>query len=377
MSEYQYYEFQAIDRLLTEEERVEIGSWSSRTSPTSTHAIFTYSYGDFPKSPEKVVEKYFDAMLYISNWGSKRLMFRLPRTIIDEEMLIQYCFSDMVTISTTDDYVVLDIHFYDEEGGGYWVEGEGWLSSLIMLRNDILRGDYRMLYLAWLNAISLDYDIEDFYDENEPPIPDNLQDLSAPLKSFVEFFEINKDLMTVASERSATLSDKFKLDIEKAVSKLSEKERIDFLVRIAKGEHHINLQILRRLHELSTEDKANPTQNIPGRTVGELLKSARELSEKRKEEARLRAEKERIRSLEELAKKENELWEKVYLLIDQKQVRAYDEAVRILLQLRELSEYLKQVEQFQSMIDQIHKNYSRLSALKSRLNHAGLKQKMI
>jgi hypothetical protein len=197
------------------------------------------------------------------------------------------------------------------------------------------------------------------------------------LKSFVEFFEINKDLMTVASERSATLSDKFKLDIEKAVSKLSEKERIDFLVRIAKGEHHINLQILRRLHELSTEDKANPTQNIPGRTVGELLKSARELSEKRKEEARLRAEKERIRSLEELAKKETELWEKVYLLIDQKQVRAYDEAVRILLQLRELSEYLKQVEQFQSMIDQIHKNYSRLSALKSRLNHAGLKQKMI
>lgn len=88
MSEYQYYEFQAIDRPLTAEEQGEIGSWSSRTHPTSTQAIFNYNYGDFPKSPEKVVEKYFAAMLYESNFGSKRLIFRLPCTIIDEKKLI-------------------------------------------------------------------------------------------------------------------------------------------------------------------------------------------------------------------------------------------------------------------------------------------------
>jgi hypothetical protein len=377
MSEYQYYEFQAIDRPLTEEERSEIGSWSSRTNPTSTQAIFTYSYSDFPKSPEKVVEKYFDAMLYVANWRTKRLMFRLPRIIVDEEMLIQYCFSETVTITTTNDYIILDIHFYDEEGGGYWVEGEGWLSSLIMLRNDILNGDYRMLYLAWLNAIHLEYDIEDDYDELEPPIPDNLQNLSASLKSFIEFFEINRELISVASERSATVSGKSKLDIKKAVTKLTEEERIDFLVRVARGEHHINLQLLKRLQELSAENRIKTAQNIQRRTIGELLRSTQKLSEKRKEEAKQRAEQERIRRLEELAKQENELWEKVTILIDQKQAKAYEEAVKTLLQLRELSEYLKQTDQFQSMIDQIHKNYSRLSGLRSRLNRVGLTEGII
>ncbi len=283
MSEYQYYEFLTIDRPLTEKERGEIGSWSSRTSPTSTQAIFTYSYGDFPKSPKKVVEKYFDAMLYVSSFGSKRLMFRLPRTIIDEKMLKQYCFSDMVKISTTDNYIILDINIDDEEGGGYWVEGDGCLSSLILLRNDLLNGDYRMLYLAWLNAISLDYDIEDHYDEIEPLFPDQLHNLTASLKSFAEFFEIDEDLISVASKRTTATSAESELDIEKAVSKLSEEEKIDFLVRFAKGELHINHQLLNQLQEFSAQDQAKPTQNIPGRTIGELLRSARKLSEKRKE----------------------------------------------------------------------------------------------
>ncbi len=373
MSEYQYYEFQAIDRPLTKEERTEIGSWSSRTNPTSTQAIFSYSYGDFPKSPEKVVEQYFDAMLCVANWGTKRLIFRLPRTIINEEVLDQYCFSETVTISTSKDYLILDICFNDEEGGDDWVEGEGYLSSMSMLRHDILNGDYRMLYLAWLNAIYLDYDIEDYYDEFEPPVPDNLQNLSASLKSFIDFFEIDEELISVASARSAAINRKSELDIEKAVAKLTEAERIEFLVRIARGEHQTNLQLLKRLRELSPENKINSDSNFQSRTIGQLLKSAEELSEKKIEKEKQRAEQERIRRLEELVKQENELWEKVYFLIGQKQAKTYDEAVETLLQLRELFEYLKKPGQFHSRLVQIHQNYSRLSALISRLNRAGLR----
>ena len=42
----------------------------------------------------------------------------------------------------------------EEEGGG-WIEGEGSLSGLIPLRNDILQGDYRSVYLAWLKVMSV------------------------------------------------------------------------------------------------------------------------------------------------------------------------------------------------------------------------------
>lgn len=371
MSEYQYYEFQTIDRPLTEEERIEIGSWSSRTRPTSTQAVFTYSYGDFPKSPEQVVGKYFDAMLYVANWGSKRLMFRFPCTAVDEEMLRKYSFPDMVKIFILDDNLVLDINFYDEESDNSWVEGEGWLTSLIILRNDILNGDYRMLYLAWLKAISLLYDDDDI-DGNEPSIPYNLRKLTASLKSFIEFFEIDEALISVASENSITRVDQSKSGIVKAVKKLSEEERIDFLIRIAQGEPHITPRLLKRLQELSIEMQDNPDQNLPPRTIQELLAAAQELSTKIQEQEQQKAEQERIRRLEELSGQENALWENVSLLIDQKQSKAYDQAVKILLQLRELAKYREQVEPFQAMVEKIYKDYSRLSGLKVRLQSAGL-----
>jgi hypothetical protein len=52
MSEYQYYEFQALDRPLTQAEMVELRKLSSRVALTSTSAIFTYNYGDFRVAPK-------------------------------------------------------------------------------------------------------------------------------------------------------------------------------------------------------------------------------------------------------------------------------------------------------------------------------------
>ena len=129
MSEYQYYEFQALDRPLTESEQAYIRSLSRRVSLTPTQAIFTYQYGNFPGDPKRILEKYFDAMLYIANWGTKQLMFRLPRSVTDVSGLDRYCFPRIITTSVTKVSVILDICF-QEEKGGYWVEGEGQLSAL-------------------------------------------------------------------------------------------------------------------------------------------------------------------------------------------------------------------------------------------------------
>ncbi len=371
MSEYQYYEFQKIDRPLDEKERDEIASLSSRTVPTSTQAIFTYSYSDFPKSPKRVVEKYFDAMLYLSNWGSKRLIFRFPRSIIDAEIFRPYCFFDTVSTSVIEDFVILDMSFYDEEGGGYWIEDEGCLSSLIILRNDILNGDYRMLYLVWLNSINFEYDEEDYGEELEPPVPDNLRNLSAPLQSFIDFFEIDKNLISAASEASVNRTDSSVPVIKESVVKLTEAERIDFLVRFAKGEAHVNLKLQKRLRELSSEKEriGEPSQK---RTVGALLRSAQEILKHKKEEERQKDERAIIRKLQKLEKQEAELRERVFVLINTKKTKAYDEAVDILKDLRDLAKHLNQFDRFKSMINKIHKDYSRLSGLKSRLNHAGL-----
>ena len=195
MTEYQFFDFQTIDRPLTEEEQAEIHKLSSRVALTPTQAVFTYQFGDFHGRPEEVLEQYFDAMLYLANWGSRRMMFRFPKSLIDLSQVQLYEVEDVIEFREGEAYTILDINFL-EEGVVFWVEGEGRLSSLIRLRDDILHQDYRVLYLAWLKAISMNLLKES---EREPPVPPGLRSLSSALRNFVDLFEIDKHLLTVAT----------------------------------------------------------------------------------------------------------------------------------------------------------------------------------
>jgi hypothetical protein len=373
MSEYQYYEFQAIDRPLSEDEQAYIRTLSRRVMPTSRQAVFTYSFGDFHADPIKVLEKCFDAMLYLANWGTRRLMFRLPRALVNAEALAPYCFPDSISTSVTKNHVIVDMCI-NEETGGEWIEGEGWLSSLIPLRQDVLRGDLRVLYLAWLRAAMLEGELEEFENVLEPPVPANLRKLSAPLKKFVELFEVDKNLIAVASEASAEKDDAFERELETWVARLSEKERNEFLIRLARGESHVEAELVKRLRELSLGGKSadQPSAAACRRTISELLAAAREVTKRRRERERQEAEKARIHKLEEMAPKQPEMWDQVRALIEKKQTSAYDEAVTILRQLRDLAEHLGQLERFASRVQQLAEDYRNRPALRERLERAGL-----
>jgi hypothetical protein len=83
MSEYQYYEFRAVDRPLTEDQMAELRSVSSRADITPTSFVNVYNWGDFKGDPYKWMEKYFDAFLYLANWGTRWLMFRISKKLVD------------------------------------------------------------------------------------------------------------------------------------------------------------------------------------------------------------------------------------------------------------------------------------------------------
>ena len=67
MSEYQYYEFQAVDRPLTSQEIAGLRAISNRARINSTSFVNVYNYGDFRVDPEALLEKCFDAFLYAAN----------------------------------------------------------------------------------------------------------------------------------------------------------------------------------------------------------------------------------------------------------------------------------------------------------------------
>jgi len=369
MSEYQYYEFQAIDRPLTEEEQQAVAQLSSRVDPHPRQAVFVYNWSDFPGDPANVLTQYYDAMLYMANWGSRQLVLRFPKSVLDLESVRAYCqppiIEEYISCSTMGEYAILDIQFYDEEGHD-WVEGAGWLPAMIGLRDDILRGDYPTLYLAWLKTLEMEGLLDSV---TEPPVPPGLSKLSPALRTFVDFFEIDEFLIQLAAEASSDREKASEGWLRCAIDLLPEEERDGFLLRLARGEAHLSVELNRRLRQVALIPEP---ELQPRRTVGQLLKEAEERRERERKRRAKEAETRRVQELETLAKREAQTWEEVDTLIQQTQAKAYDKAVRLLLKLRELARYKEQEETFQQRLNHMCEQYCRRSALLRRLHEAGL-----
>ncbi|HDQ71689.1 MAG TPA: hypothetical protein ENN19_06285 [Chloroflexi bacterium] len=376
MSEYQYYEFQAIDRPLTPGAQQAVAQLSSRVSPHPWRAVFTYSYGGgLRRNPEDLLADYYDAMLYLANWGSRRLMFRFPRSLVDADRMRQYNVetteypSDVVQVDTKGEYVILDIQLNEEEGLG-WIEDEGWLGSLVGLREAMMRGDDRVLYLAWLKGLTMVYGADE--DAFEPPVPPGLGDLTPALETFVELFDVEADMLQAAAERSAPLEPRTLTedDLRRAIDALAPEEKDECLLRLAQGEPQLALALKRRLGLL---DSAGPQRSTEARrTVAELFAEAEAIAERRRKAEAAAAEARRIAELEALAERGDEVWDEVDALIQRGQAKFYDKAVQLLKKLRDLAEHQRKTVVFQTRLNRIHDEYSRRSALMRRLRNAGL-----
>jgi hypothetical protein len=202
MSEYQYYEFQAIDRALDEREMRALRRYSTRATITPTRFVNFYNWGNFKGDPAAWMERYFDAFLYFADWGERELMLRLPRRLLDFKTAQRYCRAE--SVRTKSDFVILT--FLSDEPRDYddADDGQDWLSSLIPLRADLANGDHRALYLAWLLAAQKG-ELDD--EDPEPTCPAGLRKLSAPLRAFADFLRIDRDLLAAAAERSAEPDD--------------------------------------------------------------------------------------------------------------------------------------------------------------------------
>src|SRR5579883_1473017 len=150
MSEYQRYEFMTVDRPLMRAQLDEVENLSSHIEATPTYAFIEYHWGDFKHDPIKVLRKYFDGFLYWANWGSPQLALRFPHGILPASLFSDYEVDDYITFSRFPDYDILNIHFAEMEAPDEWTDYT--LSSLIDIREELMDGDVRALYIAWLAA---------------------------------------------------------------------------------------------------------------------------------------------------------------------------------------------------------------------------------
>jgi hypothetical protein len=79
VSEYQYYEFQAVDRPLEPEEMAELRTLSTRATITSTRVTNVYNYGSFRGDPALLMDRHFNAFVYVANCGTHQFMLKISR----------------------------------------------------------------------------------------------------------------------------------------------------------------------------------------------------------------------------------------------------------------------------------------------------------
>jgi hypothetical protein len=298
---------------------------------------------------------------------------------VDVDLVKKYCPGDSAVIHEKEDLLIFE--FTSETDDYEWEEGEGWLSALISLRADILHGDYRSLYLAWLFCVQME-EMED--NELEPAVPPNLAELNAPLKSFVDFMRIDTDLIAVAVENSS--SEDRQTDpkaLKTWIHNLPAKEKDDILFRLVEAPSpHLGAELKQRFrHTVSTTAKSKIDNQL--RRVKDLISSAEKYAKERKrraaeKKAREQAKRKKERALarekylKSLAGREDSMWKQVDVLIDSKQPAKYDEAVKLLVDLRDLYEKTGKEKAFKQKFQTICEKHRRKASFLNRLQKAGL-----
>jgi hypothetical protein len=375
MSEYQYYELLALDRPLTAKQRAELRSISSRAEITATGFTNEYQWGDLKGDPLQMVKEYFDAFVYLANWGTRQVMFRLPRGVLDPATAGPYCSTDTASLIETDSHLILSLNVDHEEADDYWDEPGGQLAVMVQARSELAAGDLRLLYLAWLLALQSDF-VDD--EETEPPVPPGLRNLSAGLQAVVDFFEIDENLIAVAAASSPAIEEPGGL--AEWIASLAAEEKDSLLARVAGGEGAQVQALLRRRFRAASGSSAAA---VPGRTAAELCEAAedrRAAREKAAEQRRRKAEARKAaaeaaayaKHLDLLATQPEEAWREAAELIETKKPREYDRAVSLLRDLQALAEREGGSAEFGKRFGELRVRHDRKPSLQERFDKAGL-----
>ena len=373
MSEYQYYEFLALDRPLTDQQRAELRSISTRAEITATRFVNEYQWGDFKGDPRKLMERYFDAFLYLANWGTRRLMFRLPRGVLDSKTAKQYCYTDTASVIETGSHLILSL-YVDREPDDYWDAPGGQLAAMVQARAELAAGDLRLLYLAWLLALQSD-EVDD--EDTEPPVPAGLEHLSASLQAVVDFFEIDEDLIAVAAASSPSIQEPE--GMAGWITSLPAEQKDALLARVATGEGaQVRALLLRRFRTAS----GSPPK-APARTAAELWQAAgnrkaarAKAAERSQRQAEARTAAAQAASyakhLDQLATHTEAAWEKAAEWIETKRPRDYDLAVSLLRDLQALADRQEDPAAFRKRFLDLRAEHQRKPSLLDRFDQAGL-----
>lgn len=381
MSEYQYYEFQAIDRPLTDDEMDVVRRLSTRAEIDEWSFTNEYHFGDFKGDPLEMMKRWYDAHLYFANWGTHTLMLRVPRSSVDVDAVRSYC-GECLELHLTKTHAILA--FRADMEAPDWDEAEARLAPLLPLREALMAGDLRPLYLGWLAAAGEEH-LDG--DEEEPPVPPGLNRLSWPLRALARFLYLDDELLAVAAEGGVgeAPTDVTADEVAAWAAARPEGVKNEWLARLVRDDPSLKAELWQQARKARRAAAPGPLASAAPsrRTVRELLDAAegRNEAERQREEERRRLEREaaerrraaeREKHLDALAARAAAGWREVESLIQTKQPAKYDEAVRLLRDLVEVARRQKREDEAADRVRALRQAHARKPSLMARFDKAGL-----
>lgn len=392
MSEYQYYEFVVVDRLLTPQQQAELRNQSSRATISSSSFVNEYHWGDLRGDPLDWMQRYFDAHVYSANWGSCRLMLRLPRETLEAGLLAPFItpsasgtctgFSQIFSAQENTDHWILDWDFNDDSGDceRFWSrnDGTGWMGRLLPLRDELLRGDTRPLYLGWLARVSTG-EFDDH--ELEPPLPAGLSTLSPAQQALAEFLLIDPDWLSAAAAGSPALpaqqagQEDVHLEpwlLEQTETDMRATLRLLLTGRSMEAERNVRSAYLAwqrsRLIAPSPPERRHIAQIREGVTSARAQRLEDERLAREAKAARQRAEYAVI--LERLVQEAPQVWQEIDATVQRGTGSAYEQAFKLLTTLAEALKQAGQEADFRRDLSHLLERHSHRPAWMKRIEKA-------
>ena len=380
MSEYQYYEFLAIDRPLTSREIEELRAISTRAEITPASFTNVYNWGNFSGDPDKLMERYFDAHIYMANWMTFIFKLRVPKEALSKETVRAMGACETIEFRETKNHWIVTWRIEESEDYDLFEQdnGHGWMARLAPLRDELIRGDLRGLYIGWLADISKGISDDD---DMEPIQVNGLGQLTSAQQALAEFLAVDEDLLAGAGMGSPAAQGEqaMRKEMEAWIDELSREEIGAILKQILSGEGRQAERAVMNRFAAWRRDLKDDGDEASRRTVQELQANARaaeklRLEKERKEQVRqeARRRKEREAYLQKLSGDFPGAWKSIRQTVETGSGSAYEKACQALVDLSEAYSVHASKERFQNELRKFMADHLRRRALVQRLTKAGL-----
>ena len=376
MSEYQFVHFLARDRPLDDKQLEYMGRQSSRAEITPWEFTSEYHWGDFHGDAEGMLRRGYDVHLRYANFGVRRLMIRLPAGLPCDRKTFA-AFRGEGGVEWLADKKgkggILAIE-PEADAGTYddMYDAESALAAIAPVREELIGGDLRALYVAWL---ATNFDGESL----EPPVPAGLGKLTPALEAMADFYEVGDDLLAAAAERSPALPGGSRGSPHPAADDSlgawiagQSKDDLQQLVRRLLGNDATatRAETLARIRDES--GKASWPLVEPTRTLAELRELADAQGDKRESREKQAEEAKRRKRLAAISANPAKAIKSIERLAGERSVASYKQAAEELADLRDALGPDAGAEQARAIAEKLRRANPRRGHLAAALRRQGL-----